>query len=64
MEQPNGMIALKLLIEIGYFMKDDSIFYSSLQYFIPSKQKFALNLRLVLTHEFVQRMSYDLPLNL
>ena len=44
MEQPNGMISLKTLIEIGYFVKANSIFYSSLQYFVPSKQQFELNL--------------------
>ena len=61
MEQPNGMIALKSLIDIGHFMRDSSILYLSLQYVVPSKQKFELNLRLVLTHEFFQRMSFHLP---
>ena len=64
MEQPNGMIALKSLNENVHFMKDNSIFHLSLQYYIPSKKKSELNLRRVLTHEFSQRMSFDLPLNL
>ena len=44
MEQPNGMIALKSLIDIGHFMRDNSFLYLSLQY-VPSKQKFELKLK-------------------
>ena len=45
MEQPNGMIALKSLIDIGHFMRDNSYLYLSLQYVVPSKQKFELKLK-------------------